>query len=182
MKILCKYNILLVTAIAIAVCGTSCSETDMSNKAERNAIKRGNERFKEKKYPEAATEYDNALKANAASEAAVYNKAMANLYDQKSDSAALTQARKNLNRLASNGTDAAISERALYNLGNDAVYIGDAIKAAAEQEQSSEAKQQMTQESTKHYKQAIENYKEILRRRPNNITALQNLRIAQLKL
>jgi transcription initiation factor TFIID subunit TAF12 len=36
--------------------------------------------------------------------------------------------------------------------------------------------------STESYKQAIEDYKALLRKKPNNLRAVQNLRIAQLKL
>ena len=179
-----KYIAILTNALfSLALCGmmSSCAESDMSNKAERNAIKAGNSNFEKNKFKEAVSDYDEALEANPNSEAAIYNRAMATLHMEDADSAQLTDARKALSNLAKSGSNAAISERALYNLGNDAVYIGDAIKAAAEQEQG-EAAGKMMEESTAQYKQAIENYKEILRRNPTNMRALQNLRIAQLKL
>ena len=72
-----------------------------------------------------------------------------------SNNAVVPEAREALDNLAKSASDASISERALYNLGNDANYVGDAIKAAAQKEQG-DGKSQMMQESAKYYKMAIE--------------------------
>lgn len=181
MKVRHTYIITLAIALAAGIALPSCSQKDQSNKEERNAIRSGNKNFEAKQYAEAVSDYDRALAANSSSEAAQYDKAMAQLFLDNGDTVAMKKAREALDNLAKSANDAGISERALYNLGNDANYIGDALKAAAQKEQG-EGKSQMTQESTTYYKMAIERYKEILRRRPNNVMALQNLRITQLKL
>ena len=76
---------------------TGCGKTDMSNKAERNAIKSGNNNFDNKDFKSAIADYDEALKANPASEAARYNRAMAQLHLADADSATLKEARTTLN-------------------------------------------------------------------------------------
>jgi hypothetical protein len=154
----------------------------MSNKAERNAIKSGNRNFNKSKFEQAIKDYDEALEANHDSEAATYNKALAALHSQSSDSTALKKARLALNDLAKGGSDAAISEKALYNLGCDAVYLGDYLKKASEDPKNQNFADSLKSMSTESYKQAIEDYKALLRKKPNNLRAVQNLRIAQLKL
>jgi transcription initiation factor TFIID subunit TAF12 len=84
--------------------------------------------------------------------------------------------------LAKSGADAAISEKALYNLGCDAVYLGDYLKKASEDPANQNFADSLKNMSTESYKQAIEDYKALLRKKPNNLRAVQNLRIAQLKL
>ena len=174
----------------------SCS-SDMSNKAERNAIKAGNEKYKKEHYADAVKDYDKALKANPSSEAAKYDKAMATIMGATAaDSAKLREARLTLANLGKTASDPNISEKAIYNLGNDAVLIGDYLKdladslrradvqmgAPSEGSTSNHLADSLSQISTQSYQQAISNYKAILRRNPSNIKALQNLRIAQLKL
>lgn len=200
--ILIKHAHIITLASVLALAAAlmvSCS-SDMSNKAERNAIKSGNENYKKEHYADAVKDYDKALKANPASEAAKYNKAMATLLGATTvatnDTAKLREARLTLANLGKTASDPNISERAIYNLGNDAVFIGDYLKGLAdslrradvnmgaptEGSTSNQLADSLSQESTQSYKQAISNYKAILRRNPSNIKALQNLRIAQLKL
>ena len=174
----------------------SCS-SDMSNKAERNAIKSGNEKYKKEQYAKASEDYNEALKANPESEAAKYDKAMADLFGATAaDTTKLRQARKTLEDLGKTASDPNIRERAIYNLGNDAVLIGDYLKelsdslrradvsmgAPADGSTPNQLADSLSNVSTQSYQQAISNYKTILRRNPSNIKALQNLRIAQLKL
>lgn len=174
----------------------SCS-SDMSNKTERNAIKSGNEKYKKELYVDAVKDYDKALKANPYSEAAKYDKAMATIMGATAaDTSKLREARLALANLGKTASDPNISERAIYNLGNDAVFIGDYLKDLADSlrradiqmgapsagSTSNQLADSLSQVSTQSYQQAISNYKAILRRNPSNIKALQNLRIAQLKL
>lgn len=184
---------MLVLAAAIMA---SCS-SDMSNKTERNAIKAGNEKYKKELYVDAIKDYDKALKANPYSEAAKYDKAMATIMGATAaDTSKLREARLALANLGKTASDPNISERAIYNLGNDAVFIGDYLKDLADSlrradiqmgapsagSTSNQLADSLSQVSTQSYQQAISNYKAILRRNPSNIKALQNLRIAQLKL
>ena len=89
----------------------SCS-SDMSNKAERNAIKAGNEKYKKEHYADAVKDYDKALKANPSSEAAKYDKAMATIMGATAaDSAKLREARLTLANLGKTASDPNISEK-----------------------------------------------------------------------
>lgn len=120
---------MLVLAAAIMA---SCS-SDMSNKTERNAIKAGNEKYKKELYVDAIKDYDKALKANPYSEAAKYDKAMATIMGATAaDTSKLREARLALANLGKTASDPNISERAIYNLGNDAVFIGDYLKDLAD--------------------------------------------------
>ena len=174
-----KY-IAIASALLVAACVSSCGGKDISNKAERNAIRAGNKMYDKGEYNKALEKYNEAIAANGESEAAQYNSAIAKLHKSKPDSATLASARKTLETLGTSGRDATISEHSLYNLGNDAVYLGDMLKAAGAQ--GGNGADQMNQMSTQAYKQAIEYYKMLLRKNPKNIRAVQNLRIAQLKL
>ena len=169
-------------AAAFALLACSCQKTDMSNKEERNAIRHGNKMFEKNKFGEAVSDYNRAIEANPESDAGFYNRSLATLFNKDADSTTLRQARVTLDSLAKNGTDVAISEKALYNLGNDAVYMGDMLKAASEDPANQNFADSLKQMSTQSYKQAIEQYKKLLRKRPNSMRAVQNLRIAQLKL
>lgn len=192
-----KHTLIIASVIALAMTSLSSCYKDVSNKEERNAIKDGNENYKNNKYNNAVKDYDKALKANPESEAAKYNKSMATLLGAtQADSAKLREARLALANLGKNASDPNISERAIYNLGNDAVLIGDYLKELSDSlrradismgapsgaETPNQLADSLSRVSTESYKQAISNYKAILRRNPQNIKALQNLRIAQLKL
>lgn len=197
--VLIKYAhiISLTSMLALAAAIMASCSSDMSNKTERNAIKAGNEKYKKELYVDAIKDYDKALKANPYSEAAKYDKAMATIMGATAaDTSKLRKARLALANLGKTASDPNISERAIYNLGNDAVFIGDYLKDLADSlrradiqmgapsagSTSNQLADSLSQVSTQSYQQAISNYKAILRRNPSNIKALQNLRIAQLKL
>ena len=197
--VLIKYAhiISLTSMLALAAAIMASCSSDMSNKTERNAIKAGNEKYKKELYVDAIKDYDKALKANPYSEAAKYDKAMATIMGATAaDTSKLREARLALANLGKTASDPNISERAIYNLGNDAVFIGDYLKDLADSlrradiqmgapsagSTSNQLADSLSQVSTQSYQQAISNYKSILRRNPSNIKALQNLRIAQLKL
>ena len=197
--VLIKYAhiISLTSMLALAAAIMASCSSDMSNKTERNAIKAGNEKYKKELYVDAIKDYDKALKANPYSEAAKYDKAMATIMGATAaDTSKLREARLALANLGKTASDPNISERAIYNLGNDAVFIGDYLKDLADSlrradiqmgapsagSTSNQLADSLSQVSTQSYQQAISNYKAILRRNPSNIKALQNLRIAQLKL
>ena len=193
-----KYLLFAVFAAVTTVFVACSPEVEQSNKAERNAIKEGNELYAKEKFAEAADKYSEALKANAESRAAQYNHALATLMSSTKDTALLKKARLDLNDIAHDSSDPALSEKAIYNLANDAVYIGDALLAAVDSAtrgsapinlgmgitapQGNPQTDSIRQVAYDSYRQAIENYKVILRKNPANTKALQNLRITQLKL
>lgn len=180
-----KYIAVCLTFAISAAMLASCTETDQSNKAERNSIRKGNKLYNKSKFAEAAEQYTEALEANANSDVAQYNLAMSKLKKGADDTTALKEARETLHRLCENSANAEVSEKALYNLGNDAVYTGDYLKMVSE-DKSGKVDPQLAQEAGKQYaefyRQAIELYKKILRKNPKSMRALQNLRITQLKL
>lgn len=159
----------------IGLMTVSCGKEEYeSNKDERLAIHSGNKNVEGAKYTEALADYDRALAANPSSEPAMFNKAMAHIYNPKSDTTAIKTARQMLDQLAKASQNPSISEKALFNMADEQVYLGDALKAAGGDE---------TKEAwTNAYKSSIELYKKLLRKNPSNLKALQNLRVAQLKL
>lgn len=188
---------LAVISVLFAV---SCSKTeqDPSNKAERNAIKEGNKEYDDHNYSEAIDLYNDALDENPSSRAATYNRSLAVLMSGTKDTALLAQARRDLAEVAKQKADARLSEKAIYNLANDAVYVGDALMAIVDSAQQAAPAvnlgmgmtmpqgnnelDSIRQVAIDSYQQAIANYKYILRKSPSNTKALQNLRITQLKL
>ncbi|MDE6120662.1 MAG: tetratricopeptide repeat protein, partial [Muribaculaceae bacterium] len=134
-----------------------------SYKAERNAIRKGNSLFNEKKYHEALEEYEKALDVNAGSIRGRYNKAVTLLELQSEDN----KGTENDPRVIACGIfaeiipdaknyDIEIAEKALYNLGNVAF-------------------------NDQQYDQSIEMYKSALRINPDNLQTRENLRLAPLK-
>lgn len=177
------HTLLCATAaglVAASLC--SCAKTDMSNKEERNAIRYGNKSFEKNKFKDAIDNYSDALEANPQSDAAYYNRGLATLHWSEAKPEMLQQARTQLDSIGRLGSDPSVSERALYNMGCDAVYMGDYMLAASQALENEAFADSLKQLSTSAYKQAIDYYETLLRKKPNNIRAIQNLRIAQLKL
>ncbi len=195
-----RKTLIYILSLLTAMLVTSCSqpEQEQSNKAERNAIKKGNKLYGDKEFDAAAEAYSQALAANSDSRAAKYNHALSILMSGTNDSSKLAQARLDLVEIAKQHVDPRLSEKAIYNLANDAVYLGDALMAMVDSAQQSDAPlnfgmgitmpqgnaelDSIRQIAIKSYHQAIDNYKYILRKSPGNYKALQNLRITQLKL
>lgn len=149
---------LLVTAIACVCAQGAMAQADTSTKAERNMVKDGNKAFNAGNYQRALDLYEQALVIAPTSEAALFNKAVAlTRLSNAQDSTMLTEATKLFNKLGSGATNTSIKEKANYNLGNIAF-------------------------NGKEYKQSIDYYKKVLRSNPSNRHALENLRVAQLKL
>ena len=173
--------------IGICVLGlgfaSSCSgeaEKYESNKHERNAIKEGNENYKDHSFSNAAKNYSEALEYNPESEVAMLNLALANFQSNEADSTARQLADSLLIQLSQSAINPEVGENALYNRSNILVYYGDEFKNAAEKDP--QLANELSQQSTQLYKQAIEGYKELLRRKPGDLKVTQNLRITQLKL
>ena len=165
-----------------ALCACSSHSTDepaQSTKAERNFIVEGNEQYAGGNYTEAEAAYRKALTANPNSAMAQFNLASALLRQdtkmgknapapaspspeqgedsqQEQMSKQLQDAVEILKNLAENSTDPQIVSVAAYDLGNISYRQQD-------------------------YGQAIESYKESLRKNPKFNDARYNLRMAQLK-
>ena len=128
-------------------------------------IRKGNKLFESKRYGEAEVEYKKALQVNPMSEIGNYNLAAALLQqgggvkanDKEDKNNPINQAQGILSNLVKTSSDRRLVGNAYYNLGN--------IDFAREQ-----------------YQQAIDNYKNCLRRNPDDDKARQNLRLAQKKL
>ncbi|MDO4512034.1 MAG: tetratricopeptide repeat protein, partial [Bacteroidales bacterium] len=177
MKLLITRYVMPVVAIfALGACSSE-EEPVQSTKAERNFIVEGNEAYAEGDYAEAEAAYRKALSENEASEMAQFNLASALLRQdpkmgknapapmqpQQADTASqeemsqqLQAAVEILKNLAENSIDPRIVSVAAYDLGNISYKQQD-------------------------YGQAIECYKEALRKNPKYDEARYNLRMAQLK-
>lgn len=173
----------MLCGLALTVlCACSSHSTDepaQSTKAERNFIVEGNEQYAGGNYTEAEAAYRKALTANPNSAMAQFNLASALLRQdtkmgknapapaspspeqgedsqQEQMSKQLQDAVEILKNLAENSTDPQIVSVAAYDLGNISYHQQD-------------------------YGQAIESYKESLRKNPKFNDARYNLRMAQLK-
>ncbi|MDE6324126.1 MAG: tetratricopeptide repeat protein, partial [Paramuribaculum sp.] len=142
--------ILLVLMPSSAVYGAD-------TKQERNFIVEGNNLYKQKRFAEAETMYKKALTVSPTSEVARFNLASALIRqsgsaDPNSGNTPLSDAIALLSDLEKTAQTAAIVEKAAYDLGN--------ISFNAQQ-----------------YQQAVEHYKNALRKNPDNDKARENLRL-----
>lgn len=182
MKNTIKKGLKLAVVGLFALGAVACSEQVQSNKAERNAIKDGNKAFKKHEFANAMESYQDALDANSASEVAKLNLAMATLLSNEADSAQRETANRYLRDLSLQANDPEVSDNALYTMSNFSVYIGDELTRQAQTEAEQGMADELSKKSTEYYRQAIEGYKELLRRKPGDLKVTQNLRITQLKL
>lgn len=156
----------ILTALCIILAAGACwplPASAGSNRRERRLITEGNGLYRQSKFVEAASVYEEALVQNPESAEALYNlglsqiRQVANPVDTAGQSKALIdKAVGNLGRVAEMArTKPSLAEKANYNLGNLAF-------------------------NQKDYDKAIERYKQALRIDPNDDKARKNLRIAQL--
>ncbi len=141
--------------------GNTKQQAVESNRKERNAIRRGNKLYNEKRYAEAETEYKRALQYNPHSDVANYNLASSYIRqggssDPKDQNSPMTKAAQLLQNLVKTSNDKNLVSRAYYNMGNMAF-------------------------NQQNYAESIEMYKNALRRNPNDDQARDNLRLAQKK-
>lgn len=199
-----KIYIILLGVVTLASC--SSPVTEQTNKAERNAIKRGITEYENKNYSKSAESFKEAMDANPSSERARYNHALATLVRELADTTehpednnflemsdttkltprqeALKAARETLFDLSQNASNSQVAEDATYNLGNDAYWIGDALTKQAENLMNSDPEKanQLHRAGVDNFKRAADLYKIILRKKPNSQQTLQNLYITQLRI
>ena len=167
-----KFLILIFTAVLFPGVALATSNQEVkTTKQERNYLRAGNKLYNNKQYNEAEVEYRKALQANPQSPYAQFNLACAllrqgnissqqpssNQQQQQQGNQQQNEAAQLLTRLAEHCSVSHIASKACYDLGNLAY------------------KQQQ-------YQQAVEMYKDALRKNPNYEDARYNLRMAQLKL
>lgn len=163
------FNILAYIALAATSVGMlgSCNGDDKtkgnaitSTKRERNSIKEGNDLYSKQRYAEAEVAYKKALGENPDNQTAQFNLASAYLKQRGEDLAnkgdSLVHTADAMLAKVTQLPDSTLSEKAFYDRGNVAYKSED-------------------------YASAIEHYKNVLRRNPENEQARQNLRLAQLK-
>lgn len=133
---------------------------DNSLRPERMFIREGNEQFKAGHYREAEILYARALNANPASEVGLYNQALTRLHLSGDNAEQNQELRQNALQTMQNLVKAqnpTVAEYAAYNLGN----------VAYESEQ---------------LQQALECYKQALRKNPANEKARENYRFVEKKI
>lgn len=148
-------------ALSVASCGKSDDAKEVpSTKHERNFIKEGNELYDKQRYAEAEVAYKKALEENPDNATAQFNLASSYLKQRGEDLAnkgdSLVRTADAMLAKVAGAPDAALQESAFYDRGNVAYKAED-------------------------YAAAIEQYKNALRRNPDNDQARENLRLAQLK-
>lgn len=136
-----------------------------STRKERRLVAEGNKRYAERKFVEAVSLYEEAIKENAGSASARYNLGLAQIRQvaNPQDTTAKTRrildrARQNLSAVASQAKEKpGLASKANYNLGN-------------------------LEFNQKQFEKAIQYYKQSLRINPADEAARKNLRIAQKQL
>ena len=157
--------IILYIFALLSVTGVWIPTSQASTRNERKLVEKGNKLYTDRKYIEAASAYEEALKENPQSASARYNLGLSQLRQIRNpkDTAPanrqmLDRARKNLSEVAARAKERpGIAAKANYNLGN-------------------------LEFNTEQYDKAVEYYKQSLRIDPADENARKNLRIAQLKL
>lgn len=152
-----------ISAILCLFAVTGLHAVDMNARQVRKAINDGNAAYKEKKYEQALSAYEQALEINPSNLTALFNKALATaqIADALGEAQAerraelMAQASKDFESVAKHTSDSpSLAARANYNRGN--ISFKD-----------------------KKYQDAVDYYKNALRLDPDDGKARRNLRIAQ---
>lgn len=154
------FTIIMLAAFCISIFPTEVSA--QSTRKERKLITKGNDLYKERKFVEAQSTYEQALVENPNSAEARYNlglsqiRQVANVADSTAKTKEATErARKNFTDVAALAkTKPGLAAKANYNLGN-------------------------MEFNAKEYAKAVDYYKQALRIDPSDDKARKNLRIAQ---
>ena len=156
---------LAMASLQVAAKDNAEAQKEVSMKRERNFIRKGNSLYNNKRYGEAEVEYKKALQVNPSSSVANYNLATALIRqgggvkanDKEDKNNPVNQAQTILKNLVTTCSNQQLVSKAYYNLGN-------------------------IDFNREEYSGAIENYKNCLRRNPDDDKARENLRLAQNKL
>ncbi len=152
-----------VTALLLAGCSGKGGGTNDYTKRERNLIKEGIKHYSDSDFRKADVAFEKALAENPDNPYAQYNSALTRLglasvmSDAATDSIKIGADSVFLNIAKSPQADTILRENSLYNSGNIAF-------------------------SREDYRRSIELYKQILRADTANREALENLRLAQLRI
>lgn len=157
-----KTRLVYILVMAVMAASSAFTVSAESTRKERRLINRGNALYKERKFVEAQSLYQEAITENPTSAEARYNlglsqvRQVANPADTSSrNRAMLDGARKSFSEVASLAkTKPGLAAKANFNLGN-------------------------LEFNAKDYQKAIEYYKQALRIDPSDDKARKNLRIAQ---
>lgn len=152
-------------AITLGSCGSKphiAGSTESYTKRERNLLREGTHHFRDSDFRQAEIAYDKTLAENPNNSHAIYNSALTHLNRVTAAETPDKNAISGIDSLFESvyqtpGADTLLREHSRYNRGNLAFNAED-------------------------YTSAIEMYKSILRANPSNIEALENLRLAQIKL
>ena len=159
LRLIFLISLILAGAVAAAIAEAK------STRPERRMINSGNKLYSDRKFKEAAADYQRALTINPGSAVATYNLALAsmkqvgNLKDTtEANKKLIATATENFTKVAQMKSEQpGLAEKAFYNMGNMAFNM-------------------------EQYQQAVAYYKDALRIDPNDNNARKNLRIAQLHL
>lgn len=144
-------------ACVLAIPAVHAAGKAESTRHERNYIVDGNNLYRDKRFAEAEVAYRKALEENAMNEIARFNLAASLLRQGNATGETTKEAISILQGLARDAENISIAEKSFYNMGNLAF-------------------------NEQNYAQAIDNYKNALRRNPDNDHARENLRLAQKRL
>lgn len=144
-------------ACVLAIPAVHAAGSAESTRHERNYIVDGNKLYRDERFAEAEVAYRKALEENAMNEIARFNLAASLLRQGNATGENAKEAISILQGLARDAENISIAEKAFYNMGNLAF-------------------------NEQNYAQAIDNYKNALRRNPDNDQARENLRLAQKRL
>ncbi|OSZ80945.1 hypothetical protein CAP36_06825 [Chitinophagaceae bacterium IBVUCB2] len=139
-------------SLIILLCIISSTASVGQKEVVQKAIQSGNDLYKQQQFDQAATEYENALKADPANTTAKFNRANTLTKQNKSDEAV-----KAFTQIAGDAKEAALKAKSYYNKG-----------AVLSQQ--------------KKLEESAEAYKNALRQDPNDKEARENLQKALLEL
>ena len=160
-----KLRLIFLISLILAGAVAAPIAESKSTRPERRMINSGNKLYSDRKFKEAAADYQRALTINPGSAVATYNLALAsmkqvgNLKDTtEANKKLIATATENFTKVAQMKSEQpGLAEKAFYNMGNMAFNM-------------------------EQYQQAVAYYKDALRIDPNDNNARKNLRIAQLHL
>lgn len=147
---------------------------NLSAQSYRSLVNGGNDLYSEKKYDDAAVEYEKSLKKNPERTEGYFN--LGNTKFRKGDyKSAMEDYKKGIMKVR----DKSQAAQSLYNIGNSFL---DAAEKASQNPAANQMGEQANQAKMEGYKQAVEAYKQSLKLDPKDEDTRYNLAYAQKKL